>query len=99
MATEMATVWSQCKFSCISFALCLTEIITVWGAVAVISMPGRHDAHLIAQVTTDAWLLGGLCSLVFAVAGLLFDRDRMIALIALATTVVAFFVCGLPMSV
>ena len=99
MASELAKSCYQHKLSSISLALSLAELVVIWGAVVLVQLPGQHDMVLIVKVTTTAWLLGGLCSFGFAVAGLVADSDRMVGVIAAAATVVTFFLCGLTMRV
>ncbi|MGA3350197.1 MAG: hypothetical protein ABSC33_14320 [Candidatus Sulfotelmatobacter sp.] len=50
-------------------------------------------------MASTTWLVGGLGSLGFAVAGLVADSRRMTALIALIVTMATFVVCGLQMLV
>ena len=99
MANELAKSGYQHKLSCISFAICLAEIVVIWGAVVVVQLPGEHQMVQIVKITTNTWLIGGLCSFGFAVAGLVADSDRMVGVIAVAATVVTFLVCGVPMMV
>lgn|SRR5208282_185651 len=99
MANEIAKLWRQHKFSCLSLTLCLGEIVITLVAVVLVHLPVRHNMLLIVKVTTTTWLVGGLCSFLFAVAGLVADSDRMIGVVAIAATIVTFLVCGLQMIV
>lgn len=98
MVDRMAESWRQSKLSCISIALCVAEIIVIWSGVILVNISGMHVTNLVVRVTGGVWLIGGLGSLVFAVAGLFADRDRIAPMIAIAATVVTSIACLLPMT-
>jgi len=99
MTGKTANWWSKRRLGSISLALSLVEIVIMWGDVALVQTPSRQTMHLLLNVNTWAWLLGGLGSLGFAVAGLVADSHRMTAFVAVIVAVAAFFICGLQMLV
>jgi|SRR5271156_1078972 len=99
MTTETARWWSKRGFGCMSLAFSLTEIVVMWGDLALVQTQDKHSLHLLPSVNSTAWLIGGLGSLGFAVAGLVADSNRLTAFVAVIVTIAAFFVCGLQMLV
>lgn len=99
MTEETANFWSRSKFGCISLVLSLAEIGIIWSPLALVWTSGKHLTPLVVTVSSTTWLLGGLVSFGFAVAGLVTDSNRVAALIAVIVAVVTFLVCGLPMLV
>lgn len=100
MTVQTASWWSKRKFGCISLAISLAETFIVYGGVLLVQTSKQpHAPPLIVSVASTAWLVGGLGSFGFAVAGLVADSHRMAALIALVLTIVTFVVCGLQMLV
>jgi hypothetical protein len=100
MAAQTATWWSKRKFGCISLALSLAEMLIIYGAAVLVHTSTQpHASPLILRVASITWLVGGLGSLGFAVAGLSADSHRMTAFIALIVTIATFMVCGLQMLV
>jgi uncharacterized membrane protein len=78
----------------------LGEILTIYGeAVLVQTSRQPHASPLILKMSSTTWLVGGLGSLGFALAGLVADSHRMTAFIALIVTIATFLVCGLQMLV
>jgi hypothetical protein len=71
----------------------------MWGDVALVQQPDRHTMRLLVSVNSATWLIGGLGSLGFAVAGLVADSHRLTAFVAVFVTVAAFLICGLQMLV
>ena len=100
MAAQTATWWSKRKFGCISLALSLAETLVIYGAAVLVQTSRQpHASPLILRMASTTWLVGGLGSLGFAVAGLVADSHRTTASIALILTIVTFLVCGLQMLV
>jgi hypothetical protein len=100
MTVQTANWWSKRKFGCISLAISLAETFIVYGGVLLVQTSKHpHAPPLIVSVASTAWLLGGLGSLGFAVAGLVADSHRMMAFIAVIVTVATFLVCGSQMLV
>ncbi len=100
MEAQKTTWWSKRKFGCISLALSLAETLIIYGAVVLVQTSRQpHASPLILRMASTTWLVGGLGSLGFAVAGLVADSHRMAAFIALIVTIVTFLVCGLQMLV
>ncbi len=100
MPIDMGNWWSKRRFGLISLALSLTELLIIYGAVAwiLVSNP-QHTPPSIRSLASSAWLIGGLGSLGFAVAGLVADSHRLVSLIAVVVTILIFFVCGFQMLV
>jgi hypothetical protein len=95
-----ATWLSKRRFGCISLALSLAETLIVYGAVMLVQTSNQpQPSPLILRMAGNAWLVGGLGSLGFAVAGLVADSDRKMAFVAMLATIVTFLVCGLQMLV
>src|ERR1700722_3814479 len=91
---NIANWWKPRRFGCISLAMSLAEIASVVAAVAVVQSSNRHDIVRIHSLASGAWLLGGIGSLGFAVAGLVADANRLTAFLASIFTVLAFVTCG-----
>jgi hypothetical protein len=92
--------WSKRKFGCISLAMSLVETIIVYGGVVLVQTSKQpHAPPFVVSVASTAWLVGGLGSFGFAVAGLVADSRRTTAIVAMIATIAAFFVCGLQMLV
>jgi hypothetical protein len=71
----------------------------MWGDVAIFKTADNQMVRVLLQVNSTTWLIGGICSFGFAVAGLVADSHRLTAFVALLAAVVAFFICGLQMLV
>ena len=100
MEAQTATWWSKRKFGCISLALSLAETLIIYGAAVLVQTSKQpHASPLILRMASTTWLVGGLGSLAFAVAGLVADSHRTTAFIALIVTIVTFLVCGLQILV
>lgn len=99
MVEKILESWRQSRFSCVSIAVSLAEIIVIWSGVLLVNIPGLRVTNLIIGVTVGVWIIGGIGSLAFAAAGLFLDHDRMIPVLAVSTTVVASIACLLPMTV
>jgi hypothetical protein len=100
MTVQTATWWSKRKFGSISLALSLAETLIVYGAAVLVQTSRQpHASPLLLKVAITTWLLGGLGSFGFAVAGLVADSRRMTAFVAMIVTIAVFFVCGLQMLV
>lgn len=100
MPIDTGNWWSKRRFGLISLALSLTELLIIYSAVAwiLVSNP-QHISHPIRSVVDFAFLIGGLGSLGFAVAGLVADSYRLVSLIAVVVTILTFIVCGFQMLV
>jgi hypothetical protein len=97
VTVDMAEWWSKRRFSCVSLAMSLGEILVV-GCVVVSVQISKHDATPgIERLAGVAWLVGGIGSFGFAVVGLVSDSDRRTALLALVAAIVVFLVSGLPL--
>jgi hypothetical protein len=83
------------KLASISLAFCALQIVIIWGAVAFVHSPGEHTVLL--RVTSAAWILGSLTSVVFATLTIILDSPRRIGVLALVLALAAFVLCGLPL--
>lgn len=100
MPIDNANWWSDRKFGFISLALSFTEVFVIYGAVAWVLLSNQPHVHPSIRSLVDfAFLVGGISSLGFAVAGLAADSRRLTALIAVFVTILTFLVCGLQMLV
>jgi hypothetical protein len=100
MPTDNRSWWAKRRFGLVSLALSLAEVSLIYGIVAwVLASNQPHILPSIRKVVDGAFLLGGLGSLGFAVAGLLADPHRLTALIAIFVATLALVVCGLQMLV
>jgi uncharacterized membrane protein len=86
--------WTARRFGCISLALSLAEIAAIGTAIFVVQSSSHRDIPRIQSLAADAWLLGGIGSLGFAVAGLVADANRFTAFLAIILIVLTFVVCG-----
>jgi hypothetical protein len=91
--------FASSKLACISLAFSALEVMIVWGPVALVNAAHKPDIASIMKLTSMAWLLGGLGSVVFGIVALVVDEDRTPGLAALGLGVLAFFFCGLTMAV
>jgi len=91
---KVANWWKPRRFGCISLALSLAEIAAIGTAVAVVQSSNHPDIARIQSLAADAWLVGGIVSLGFAVAGLVADAERLTAFLATILTVLTFVACG-----
>jgi hypothetical protein len=91
---KTAEWWAARGFGCISLAMSLAEMAAIGAAILVVQSSSHHDITRIQSVASDAWLLGGIGSLGFAVAGLVADAKRLTAFLAIILTVLTFVVCG-----
>lgn len=94
MTGKTAEWWPANRFGCISLAFSLAEIAAIGIAILVVRSSSHHDITKIQSVAADAWLLGGIGSLGFAVAGLVADANRLVSFMAIILTVLTFVVCG-----
>ena len=83
----------------LAFAMCVVDQIAFWGATAIQAsgptVPPPHHWHYHAGPMT-AILIVGLVSIPIAIAGLIFDSRRTLALIALVFGFVNMVVCAAP---
>jgi len=78
----------------------MAEILVIYGAVVWVSTSNlQHVPPSIRSISDWAFLVGGVSSLGFAVAGLVADSHRRAALIAVFVTILTFIVCGFQMLV
>ena len=91
---KTAEGWAARRFGSISLALSLAEIAAIGAAILVVQSSSHHDITRIQSVASGAWLLGGIGSLGFAVAGLVADAERFTAFLGIILTVLTFVVCG-----
>jgi hypothetical protein len=97
MTAETAKWWSGRKLGFTSLAVSVAEILVIYGAVVIVQTSQQPHMPLLRKVVDIAYLVGGLGSLGFAVAGLVADSHRRTAFFALIAAIVAFLVCGLQM--
>jgi hypothetical protein len=95
MTISIARWWSERKWGSVSIGVCLAEILIVVGAGVLIHTPGRHNEHIISQVTDWAVLLGTPGSFGCAITGLMRDVRRLTAFAAILLSVLTFFISGL----
>lgn len=91
---KTAEWWAPRRFGCISLALSLAEVAAIGAAILFVQSSSHHDITKIQSVASGAWLLCGIGSLGFAVAGLVADAKRFTAFLAIILTVLTFVVCG-----
>ncbi|HTZ83316.1 MAG TPA: hypothetical protein VMB66_09010 [Candidatus Acidoferrales bacterium] len=91
---KTAEWWVARRFGCISLLLSLGEIAAIGTAILFVRSSSHHDITKVQSLASDAWLLGGIGSLGFAVAGLVADAKRFTAILAIVLTVLTFVVCG-----
>jgi hypothetical protein len=72
----------------------LAEIAAIGAAILFVQSSSHHDIAKVQSVASDAWLLGGIGSLGFAVAGLVADAKRFTAFLAIILSVLTFLFCG-----
>jgi hypothetical protein len=91
---KCADWWTVRRFGCVSLALSLAEIAAICIAIFVVQSSSHRYILRIQSLAADAWLLCGIGSLGFAVAGLVADANRFTAFLAIILTVLTFVVCG-----
>jgi len=98
MASDSAQWLFERKFGCSSVALSFVEVAVIWGVVDLAQMIfGSTHLHPIVRVAIATWLFIGPASIAVAIAGLVADSHRSIALLALFISIAVFIVCGLRM--
>jgi hypothetical protein len=96
---EASRWWSRRKFSIVSLMLSLAyATIMGWAFVSVQMSKQPPTPHIENQIDT-AWLVGGLASFGFAVAALVADSDRKVAIFAMIVAVMVCLICGVPIMV
>jgi len=91
---KTAEWWVARRFGCISLLLSFGEISAIGTAILFVQSSSHHDFTKVQSLASDAWLLGGIGSLGFAVAGLVADAKRFTAILAIVLTVLTFVICG-----
>ncbi len=86
--------WKQRRFGCISLVLSLVEIVAIGIAVFVVHSSNHHEIVRAQILAADSWILGGIGSLGFAVAGLVADENGLTAFLATVFIVLTFVACG-----
>ena len=99
MTVETATWWSKHKLAYISLAMSLAELLVIGGVLVSLQTSKQPPTPHIVKLTDTTWLLGGLGSFGFAVAGLVADSDRRMAFFALMAAILVSAVCGFPLMV
>jgi len=94
VAGKTANWWAPRRFGYISLALSVAEIAAIGTAILVVRSSSQPEIARIQSAAAGAWLLGGISSLGFAVAGLVADSNRLTAFIAIIFTVLTFVACG-----
>jgi hypothetical protein len=97
MISKVKSFFSEHKLASISLAVCLFEIVIIWGGVVVVQTSGQHPA--LFRFTSAVWLCGGVASVVSAIAALIVDARREVGVVSLVVAVAVFIACGLPMMV
>lgn len=94
------TLWSKRGFGCVSMGVSAIEIFVMWGTAALVQISKEpHASSLQLNIVGITYLVGGLGSFGFAIAGLFADSHRATAFIGLLAAVITFLVCGLLMLV
>ena len=88
----------QQKLALISIAVSLIEIAIIWGGVAIATVFPHHNWEWFGGIFHWTFKVGGLCSLAFAVLGLLIDKQRQLAWTALALAILNFGICAPPLT-
>ncbi len=99
MTVETGTWWSNRKLAYISLAMSLAEILIMGGVLVSVQMSKQPPTPRLVRLTDTTWLMGGLGSFGFAVAGLVADSDRRTAFFALIAAIVVSLICGIPLMV
>jgi uncharacterized membrane protein len=76
----------------------LAEIAAIGTAIFVVQSSSHRDIPRIQSLAADAWLLGGIGSLGFAVAGLVADARKLTAFVAIILTIFTFLLSGILFS-
>ena len=100
MQHKLITAWLRFKdkLPVLSIAMALTEVSFIWGLVFFSHASQPYSAHTL-RLASQAWILCGLGSIVFAIAAMVIKPRPKLAPLALAVAILAYFVCGLPMLV
>lgn len=99
MTVKMTTGWSRRKFAYISLMLALAEILMMGIALFRIQRSHQPPTPQVLSIIDTTWLIGGLGSFGFAVAAIVADFDRKVAIFALWVSIVVSLICGIPLMV
>jgi hypothetical protein len=99
MKVQTAKWWSGRKLGLTSLVVSIAEILVIYGAVVIVQTSHQPNVPLLRKAVDTVYLVGGLGSLGFAVAGIVADSHRRTAFFALIAAVMTFLVCGLQMLV
>jgi hypothetical protein len=99
MTTKSSRWWSKRRFSCLSLLLSLANVGIIWGPIALAHAAGEHHIPSISRVADLASLLSIFASFALAVAALVADPDRIMALFSVVIACFSFYICGIPMFV
>ena len=98
---ERARWWGKRKLSCISLGFSFLEILIIGAAVVFALTYHRTEMQMagVRKLAAIAWLVGGLGSFIFAIAGLVAGPYRGTAVAALIVAMSAWMICGTQMLV
>jgi len=101
MPTTFATKFlSKHKTASVSITISILEMVVVWGVVAIVQfIPQQHTPSKLVSITSTAWILGSVSSIVLAAATIIVDSRREIGVLTLILALAVFIICGLPMLV
>jgi hypothetical protein len=95
----MNLVWFRSqKYGCISLAVCLVEILIIWGGTTVALASPQLDWRWFRTVMIHTYGWGLIGSLIFSIVGFARDSRRILAGLALAMAVVNLVICSVPIA-
>lgn len=89
--------YARCGY--IALAICLLELVIVWGGIFVFHQGGRTIAPVWAQDAFVLAYLAGVLSLPLSIVCLFLDKFRLIAFGALVLGVANMAICVAPIAV
>ncbi len=89
----------QAKYGYVALAICLLELVIVWGGAAAFHQGGKTIAPDWAQDAFVVAYIAGICSLILSVIGLFRDKLRLIPFLALLLGIVNTAICVAPIAV
>ena len=99
MTVPAGTWWSKRKFAFISLAVSFAEILIIGRMLVLIQTSKQPPTALMVSLANITWLMSGLGSFGFAVAGLVADPDRRAAFFTMIVAIMAAAICGFPLLV
>jgi hypothetical protein len=95
----MNLAWLRLRaYGSISLAICLVEILIIWGGTGLALAAPQIDWRWFRTVMIYAYGLGFFGSFIFSIVGMAIDSRRVLAVVAMATSVVNLVICSLPIA-